>query len=168
MSATPIFSRVVWIVLDSVGIGEMPDAAAYGDDGSDTLGNIARLRGLQLPNLARLGLANISRSRSRARGRTHRPHSDAARWLRPARTPPPGIGRWRAFIWSKPFPLYPHGFPPEIMDEFERRIGRSTLGNKAASGTEIIRNWARSTCAPARPSSIPRPTASSRSPRTRK
>src|SRR5579871_3980611 len=53
------FGRVIWIVLDSVGIGEMPDAAAYGDAGSDTLGNIARLRGLKLPNLARLGLGNI-------------------------------------------------------------------------------------------------------------
>src|SRR5436309_11184719 len=54
-----VFQRVIWIVLDSVGIGEMPDAAAYGDAGSDTLGNIARLRGLHLPNLARLGLGNI-------------------------------------------------------------------------------------------------------------
>ena len=134
------FRRVIWIVLDSVGVGAMPDAAAYGDVGSDTLGNIARQRPLHLPNLARLGLGNLKPLPNIApRGTASRRPSDAAPWHRPAKTPPPGIGRWWAFISTKPFPLYPRGFPPEIMEEFERRIGRGTLGNYAASGTEIIK-----------------------------
>jgi phosphopentomutase len=132
------FSRIIWIVLDSVGVGAMPDAAAFGDPpGADTLGNIARTRGLKLPNLARLGLGNI------------KPLSG----IPPAAVPvaygrcalaSPGkdttTGHWEmvGIHLEKPFPLYPHGFPPEVMHDFERRIGRSSLGNKAASGTEII------------------------------
>ncbi len=133
------FQRVIWIVLDSVGVGEMPDAAAYGDVGSDTLGNIARRRTLHLPNLARLGLGNLKPL----------PH------IQPAPYPAAAFGRcalaspgkdtttghWEmvGIHLAKPFPLYPHGFPPEIMQEFESRIGRGTLGNCAASGTEIIK-----------------------------
>ena len=133
-----IFPRVTWIVLDSVGIGEMPDAAAYGDVGSDTLGNIARRRTLHLPNLAKLGLCNLKKL----------PHVDpverpAAAFGRCALASPgkdTTTGHWEmvGIHLTKPFPLYPRGFPPEIMDEFERRIGRGSLGNYAASGTEII------------------------------
>src|SRR5271169_387339 len=132
------FSRVTWIVLDSVGIGEMPDAAAYGDTGSDTLGNIARRRTLHLPNLAKLGLGNLKSL----------PHVDpverpSAAFGRCALASPgkdTTTGHWEmvGIHLAKPFPLYPRGFPPEIMEEFERRIGRGTLGNYAASGTEII------------------------------
>ncbi len=137
--STASFGRVIWIVLDSVGIGEMPDAAAFGDVGSDTLGNIARQRTLHLPNMAKLGLGNIKPL----------PHVDPAE--RPAAAfgrcalASPGkdttTGHWEmaGIHLAKPFPIYPRGFPPEIMDEFERRIGRGTLGNKAASGTEIIK-----------------------------
>ena len=133
------FERVIWIVLDSVGVGEMPDAAAYGDAGSDTLGNIARRRPLRLPNLARLGLGNLKPLPS----------------IQPAPYPAAAFGRcalaspgkdtttghWEmvGIHLAKPFPLYPRGFPPEVMQEFENRIGRGTLGNCAASGTEIIR-----------------------------
>src|SRR4029077_19474955 len=133
------FGRVIWIVLDSVGIGEMPDAGAYGDKGSDTLGNIARQRPLRLPNLCRLGLANIR----------------ALTGLEPAPQPAGAFGRcalaspgkdtttghWEmaGIHLEKPFPLFPSGFPPAIIDQFERRTGRSVLGNKAASGTEIIK-----------------------------
>lgn len=133
------FRRVIWIVLDSVGIGEMPDAAAYGDTGSDTLGNIARLRPLRLPNLCRLGLANIK----------------PLAGLEPAAAPvaafgkctlaSPGkdttTGHWEmvGIHLEKPFPLFPKGFPPEVMNEFESRIGRRSLGNRSASGTEIIK-----------------------------
>ncbi|MEO8657163.1 MAG: phosphopentomutase [Bryobacteraceae bacterium] len=136
---TERFRRIVWIVLDSVGIGEMPDAAAYGDTGSDTLGNIARQRVLHLPNLCALGLANI-------RSFAH---------LEPSRAPTgcfgrcalssPGkdttTGHWEmaGIHLEKPLPLFPHGFPREVMDEFESRIGRSSLGNYAASGTEILK-----------------------------
>jgi phosphopentomutase len=133
------FGRIIWIVLDSLGIGEMPDAAAYGDQGSDTLGNIARQRRLNLPNLCRLGLANI------------RPLTG----LDPAAEPAGAFGRcalaspgkdtttghWEmaGIHLEKPFPLFPNGFPREVMEPFETRIGRHTLGNKAASGTEIIK-----------------------------
>ena len=132
------FGRIIWIVLDSVGIGEMPDAEAYGDKGSDTLGNIARQRQLRLPNLCRLGLANI------------RPLTGLEAAAKPAAAfgrcalASPGkdttTGHWEmaGIHLKKPFPLFPNGFPREVMDPFETRIGRSTLGNKAASGTEII------------------------------
>lgn len=133
------FERVIWIVLDSVGIGELPDAADYGDVGRDTLGHIARSRPLQIPNLVRLGLANI------------KPLEHLAPPVRPegsfgkGATVSPGkdttTGHWEmAGIWLKQaFPVYPHGFPKELIAEFERRIGRRTLGNKPASGTEIIK-----------------------------
>ena len=134
------FQRVIWIVLDSVGVGEMPDAAAYGDSGSDTLGNIARRRPLHLPNMARLGLGNLKQL----------PHIEPARYPAAAfgrcALASPGkdttTGHWEmvGIHLTKPFPLYPHGFPAEIMQDFERRIGRGTLGNYAASGTEIIKD----------------------------
>src|SRR5271163_2928176 len=136
---TPKFRRIIWIVLDSVGIGELPDAADYGDVGRDTLGHIARSRPLQLPNLVRLGLANIKPLDylapppqpvgSFGKGATVSPGKDTT------------TGHWEmAGIWlDQAFPVYPHGFPPELIAEFERRIGRRTLGNKPASGTEIIK-----------------------------
>lgn len=132
------FQRVVWIVLDSVGIGAMPDAAAYGDVGSDTLGNIAKLRALQLPNLLRLGLGNI---RSFA-GLTAAAHPTGAfgrcTLASPGKDTTTGHWEMAGILLKKPFPLYPHGFPPEVMQPFEQRTGRNTLGNKAASGTEIL------------------------------
>jgi phosphopentomutase len=133
------FSRVIWIVLDSVGIGELPDAADYGDVGRDTLGHIARSRPLNMPNLVRLGLASIKPlahlqppakpAGCFGKGATHSPGKDTT------------TGHWEmAGIWlDQAFPVYPHGFPPEVIAEFERRIGRRTIGNKPASGTEIIK-----------------------------
>ncbi len=134
-----VFRRVIWIVLDSVGIGAMPDAAAYGDEGSDTLGNIARRRPLSLPNLCRLGLGNIKPLAGLP------PAAEPAGSFGRCALASPGkdttTGHWEmaGIHLEKPFPLYPNGFPREVMDEFEKRIGRSTLGNKAASGTEIIK-----------------------------
>ncbi len=134
-----MFRRVIWIVLDSVGIGERPDAAAYGDAGSDTLGNIARRRALHLPNLCRQGLGNIKPIQGLP------PAAEPAGSFGRCALASPGkdttTGHWEmaGIQLEKPFPLYPNGFPREIMDEFERRIGRGTLGNKPASGTEIIR-----------------------------
>lgn len=133
------FTRIVWVVLDSVGIGELPDAAEYGDVGRDTLGHVARSRPLKLPNLVRLGLANI------------KPLAHLAPPAKPAGSYGKGVtvspgkdtttGHWEmAGIWlEQAFPLYPHGFPRELIVEFERQIGRRTLGNKPASGTEIIK-----------------------------
>jgi len=133
------FERVIWIVLDSVGIGELPDAADYGDVGRDTLGHIARSRALKLPNLVQLGIANIKplahlEPPARAagcfgKGATHSPGKDTT------------TGHWEmAGIWlAQAFPVYPQGFPAELIAQFEKQIGRRTIGNKPASGTEIIK-----------------------------
>jgi len=134
-----MFARVIWMVLDSVGIGAMPDAALFGDPpGADTLGNIARLRGLKLPNLARLGLGNIKPLAGIAPA-TH-PAGAYGRCTLASPGKDTTTGHWEmaGIHLDQPLPLYPHGFPPEIMSEFERRIGRRALGNKVASGTEII------------------------------
>ena len=126
-------------MLDSVGIGELPDASDYGDVGRDTLGHIARSRRLNLPNLVRLGLANIKPLAhltppaqpvgSYGKGVTVSPGKDTT------------TGHWEmAGIWlDQAFPVYHHGFPKELIAEFERLIGRRTIGNKPASGTEIIK-----------------------------
>jgi phosphopentomutase len=132
------FRRVIWIVLDSVGIGEMPDADQYGDRGSDTLGHIARRRKLHLPNLCRLGLANIRTFEGL--DPVTQPMGSYGRCALASPGKDTTTGHWEmaGIHLERPFPLFPHGFPHEVMEEFERRIGRSTLGNKAASGTEII------------------------------
>lgn len=134
-----MFGRVLWVVLDSVGIGEMPDAADYGDAGSDTLGNIARQRPLHLPNLRALGLGNIRPFQ----GIDPLPSPEGAYGRCTLASPGKDTttGHWEmvGIHLAKPFPLYPRGFPPEVMDAFEAAIGRKTLGNIPASGTEIIR-----------------------------
>jgi phosphopentomutase len=138
-AGNPHFNRVIWIVLDSVGIGELPDAADYGDVGRDTLGHIARSRPLKLPNLVRLGLANIKPLASL------QPSAKPAASYGKGSTVSPGkdttTGHWEmAGIWlEQAFPVYPQGFPKTLIAEFEFRIGRRTLGNKPASGTEIIK-----------------------------
>jgi phosphopentomutase len=137
MTAPP-FPRVTWIVLDSVGAGEMPDAAAYGDAGSDTLGHIACARTLHLPNMAQLGLGNLKALPHV--GPVDRPMAAFGKCALASPGKDTTTGHWEmvGIHLAKPFPLFPHGFPPEIMQEFERRIGRGTLGNCAASGTGII------------------------------
>jgi phosphopentomutase len=140
LPSTFVFQRFIWIVLDSVGIGAMPDAAAFGDPpGADTLGNIARLRGLKLPNLERLGIGCIKPLAGIAA--VPQPAACYGRCTLASPGKDTTTGHWEmvGIHLAKPFPLYPHGFPPVIMDEFERRIGRRSLGNKPASGTEIIR-----------------------------
>src|SRR5580692_1234009 len=135
-----VFSRVIWIVLDSVGIGAMPDAAAFGDPPhADTLGNIARLRGLALPNMAALGLGNIKPLTGIAPASAPEGSYGRCALASPGKDTTTGHWEMVGIHLARPFPLYPHGFPPEIMEEFERRIGRKSLGNKAASGTEIIK-----------------------------
>jgi len=135
-----VFPRVIWIVLDSVGIGAMPDAADFGDPpGGDTLGNIARLRGLALPNLARLGLGNIKPLAGIAPADSPAGAFGRCTLASPGKDTTTGHWEMVGIHLAQPFPLYPNGFPPDVMREFERRIGRSSLGNKAASGTEIIR-----------------------------
>ena len=138
MSGHVNFDRVIWIVLDSVGIGELPDAAEYGDVGRDTLGHIARSRPLKLPNLVRLGLANIKPLAHLAP--PARPEGSYGKGITVSPGKDTTTGHWEmAGIWlSQAFPVYPRGFPKELITEFERQIGRRTLANKPASGTAII------------------------------
>jgi len=135
----PTFDRVVLVVLDSLGIGAQPDAAEWGDAGRDTLGHIAERRGLRIPNFARLGLANI-RPLAGVDPVAH-PHGSygKATLLSPGKDTTAGHWEMAGIILDRPFPTYPHGFPHDLMDRFERAIGRRTLGNFPASGTEIIR-----------------------------
>ncbi len=133
------YQRVIWIVLDSVGIGEMPDAVDYGDAGSDTLGNIARHSKLHLPNLIRLGLANIRPLEGLTPATDPQGAFGRCALASPGKDTTTGHWEMAGIHLEKPLPLFPNGFPPEVMDEFERRIGRRSLGNCAASGTEIIK-----------------------------
>jgi phosphopentomutase len=125
-------------VLDSVGVGELPDAAAYGDQGSDTVGNIARVVPLRVPTLRQLGFSRVA-----AISDTPSMPAPLGAFGRMAEASPGKdsvTGHWElaGLILGRPFPVFPHGFPPDLIAEFERRIGRSTLGNKAASGTVVI------------------------------
>jgi phosphopentomutase len=131
--------RAVILVLDGVGVGAAPDAADYGDVGSDTLGNLARARGgLSLPHLAEAGLGNLARIAGVAPA-----DAPQAAWgrMRPASAGKDSTtGHWEiaGLHLQRAFPTYPHGFPPELLDRFARATGRGVIGNVAASGTEII------------------------------
>jgi phosphopentomutase len=131
--------RACVIVLDAVGAGALPDAAEYGDEGSDTLGNVARaVGGLDLPNLEALGLGNVEP----LDGCPPQPGapSVAGRLVARSRGKDTTAGHWELMgvVTPQPFPTYPHGFPFEVIDPFMHRTGRGVLGNKPAPGTEII------------------------------
>ena len=130
--------RVILIVLDSVGVGELPDAADFGDVGSNTLGHIASsLEGFSIPNLQNLGLGNIPNTHLEAAAR---PIGAFGRAAEKSRGKDTITGHWEisGLVPDLLFPYFPDGFPREIMDEFEKRIGLRTIGNYPASGTEII------------------------------
>jgi phosphopentomutase len=134
-----IINRLTLIVLDSVGIGELPDAERYGDRGSNTLANTARaVGGLNLPNLGRLGLGNILAIEGVPP--VKQPLAAYGRMAEASAGKDTTTGHWEiaGLLLERPFPVYPHGFPPEIIEPFEKRIGRPVLGNRAASGTAII------------------------------
>jgi phosphopentomutase len=133
------FSRVIVIVLDSVGAGALSDAAVYGDDGSNTLGNIARQVGLRVPALRRLGLDRIVDIGGFGQRQACRP-GRLGRMAEASMGKDSVTGHWEmmGIVLERPFPVFPDGFPKEMIDAFERRIGRGTLGNYAASGTKII------------------------------
>ena len=135
----PTFDRVILVVLDSLGIGAQPDAAEWGDAGRDTLGHIAERRGLRIPNFARLGLANIRPLASVEPVAQPEGAYGKATLLSPGKDTTAGHWEMAGIILDRPFPTYPHGFPRDLMDRFEQAIGRGTLGNFPASGTEIIR-----------------------------
>ena len=132
------FNRIVLIVLDSVGIGEMPDAADYGDTGADTLGHALGSRTVHIPQLRQMGLANIRRLPVAP---VEKPNGVFGKAATSSRGKDTTTGHWEmgGIITARPFPTYPNGFPPRIIEPFERAIGRKVLGNKPASGTEIIK-----------------------------
>jgi phosphopentomutase len=141
--AKPKIDRVFLIVLDSVGVGGMPDAAGYGDEGANTLGHIAerskRRGGLELPNLGKLGLGNILPLRGVPAALA--PRGSWGRMAERSRGKDTIAGHWElmGIVLDKAFALFPDGFSPELIDDFKRRAGvAAVLGNKAASGTEII------------------------------
>ena len=132
--------RAIVIIIDGVGIGEMPDASNYGDQGSHTLANLAAaVGGLDLPNLEKMGLGKIA-SISGLDG-SLKALANYGKMAEKSKGKDSTTGHWElaGLIVDNPFPTYPNGFPSEILNEFEQRIGRGTLGNKPASGTEIIK-----------------------------
>lgn len=135
--------RVIILVLDSVGIGELPDSGVYGDEGSNTLGHIAQsIKGFQLPNLQKLGLSNIDGTDLLGRfiSKTVHPEGAYGKMAEQSVGKDTTTGHWEiaGIILEKPFPVYPEGFPKAVMEAFENKIGRRTIGNKPASGTVII------------------------------
>jgi phosphopentomutase len=133
-------NRVILIVLDSVGVGSLPDAAAFGDEGANTLGHIAERRGgLNLPHLAELGLGNIVPLRGVPPNPA--PRASWGRMAELSRSKDTLAGHWEMMgvVVEKPFSLFPRGFPADLIAEFKSRTGvAGILGNKTASGTEII------------------------------
>lgn len=132
--------RILLIVIDGLGIGELPDAEEYGDRGSNTLSNMANTAGkLRLPNLESLGLGFLGDFKGIGRP----PHLKGSygKMAESSKAKDTTSGHWEimGIIVDKPFPTYPDGFPPEVIEPFERAIGRKVLGNKPASGTEIIK-----------------------------
>ena len=134
-----MIKRVTIIVMDSLGIGALPDAGRFGDEGADTLGHILDSCSLQIPNLRKLGIGNITGAAG-GRLEVKEPSGAFGRFMERSNGKDTITGHWEiAGIYTQvPFKTYPDGFPQELMDEFCRRIGRGYLGNCTASGTEII------------------------------
>ncbi|MFW6437858.1 MAG: phosphopentomutase [Armatimonadota bacterium] len=136
-------AQIALIILDSAGIGDAPDAADWDDEGSNTLGNLSRaVGGVTLPTLQRLGLGNLTQIEGVPP--TDETSGAYGRMTEQAAGNDTVIGHWEMMgqIRMRPFPTYPHGFPDEIIEEFEKRTGRPVIGNRAASGTVIIEELA--------------------------
>lgn len=133
-----MINRVIWIILDSVGIGELPDAERFHDVGSNTLGNIAKAVDLRLPNLYRLGLGNIDGAENLEQ--VQEPEGVYGKFAELSNGKDTTIGHWEmvGIHTPTPFPTYPMGFPKEIVDAFVLQSGKNIIGNKPASGTEIL------------------------------
>jgi phosphopentomutase len=132
------FKRFILIVLDGFGIGEMPDAGKYGDAGSDTLGNMLKVRPMNIPHLRELGIANIRRLPNLDPHPSPRGGYGKGAFFSNGKDTTTGHWEMSGIITEIPFPTYPTGFPPHIISAFEAAVGRKVLGNVPASGTEII------------------------------
>lgn len=136
---TNLYKRIFLIVMDSVGIGEAPDAEKFGDKGSDTLGHIAeRMNGLNMPNMAKLGLGNIHEIDGIEN--TEKPLAAYTKMMEASNGKDTMTGHWEIMGLNieTPFRSFPDGFPEELISELEKRTGRKIIGNKPASGTEIL------------------------------
>jgi phosphopentomutase len=136
---TPRFRRAVVVVCDGLGVGEAPDAAAFGDQGADTLGHVLASREVAIPHLRALGLGNLPPTYAGAREKQTR--GAFGKMAEKSAGKDTATGHWEMMgvITPKPFRVYSEGFPSALVRAFEERIGRGTLGNKAASGTEILK-----------------------------
>ncbi len=136
-----MIKRVTLIILDACGIGELPDAHLYGDEGSNTIVNTAKaVGGLKLPNLGNLGLGSIETIPGVSLGRESLGNYGKMAELSAGKDSTSGHWEIMGLVLEKPFPVYPDGFPPEIIGPFEKAVGSKILGNKPASGTEIIKH----------------------------
>ena len=133
------FRRAVVIVCDGLGVGAAPDAAAFGDEGSDTLGHVLAAREVHIPNLRALGLGNLTPTYHGARH--PRPEGAFGKMAERSAGKDTATGHWEiaGLVTADAFRIFPDGFPPELVSAFERGIGRKVLGNKPASGTEILK-----------------------------
>ncbi len=135
-----MMKRALVLILDGVGVGALPDARQYGDEGSNTLGNLAEaIGGLHLPNLEKLGLGKIIPIKGLDANIDALGNYGKMNEISAGKDSTSGHWEIAGLILDKPFPTYPNGFPKEILDEFTRRTGYEILGNKPASGTEIIK-----------------------------
>jgi phosphopentomutase len=134
------FARAIVLVLDSVGIGELPDARAYGDEGSNTLGNIARQVRLAVPTLRALGLDRLVEIGRSGPATTAARRAAIGRMAEASAGKDSVTGHWEMMgvVLDRAFPTFPHGFPADVIAEFSRRVGRAVIGNRTASGTQIL------------------------------
>ena len=135
-----MINRVIWIVLDSVGMGALPDADKYGDVGANTIGNVSKfLGGLKTPNMSKLGLGNIDEIKGIEK--VESPIGCYARFKEMSNGKDTTTGHWEmvGINSEQAFPTYPNGFPSDLIEKFEELTGRKVIGNKTASGTEIIK-----------------------------
>jgi len=133
------FSRVIIIVLDGFGVGALPDAKDYNDEGANTLIHVYQsILDFNLPNLAKLGLYNLIENYKSEKCKVEGCYGKMAELSKGKDTT---TGHWEisGLVVEKPFPTYPNGFPKEVIEEFEKRIGRKTIGNFPCSGTEILK-----------------------------
>jgi phosphopentomutase len=137
--ATNTYKRIFIVVMDSVGIGEAPDAERFGDKGSDTLGHIAeRMNGLNMPYMGKLGLSNIRELKGIEKA--EKPLAFYTKMMEASNGKDTMTGHWEIMGLNiqTPFRVFPEGFPDELVSELEKRTGRKIIGNKPASGTEIL------------------------------
>ncbi|MEL4024575.1 phosphopentomutase [Lysinibacillus endophyticus] len=133
------FKKIHVVVMDSVGIGEAPDAANFGDEGSDTLGHIAeKMNGLTMPNMESLGLSNIRELKGIAKAEQPKAFYGMMQEASVGKDTMTGHWEIMGLNIDKPFKVYPEGFPQELIQQLEEKIGRKVIGNKPASGTAII------------------------------